>query len=137
MQPSSKSILCSGWGLFLGVAGILSIVLDMAAPSVKLADGTSFPLFRGGSFTLGWLTIVGMMIAPAAALRQFRLAPINKFLAFLWCVVVFFGWVASHALFAGGDPNDPPKPNLTFVAGLVLCWRLLTRRDGQSPSESA
>lgn len=128
MQPTSSSILKSGWGMFMLIAGVISVILDISSPHVTISDGQSIPLFRGGSFTLGWLTIVLLMILPAALMRQTGVAPIHKFLAFLWCFVVFLGWNVLHSLSADTSSHTPPRPNLAFIGGLILCWRLLTKR---------
>jgi hypothetical protein len=128
MQPTSASILKSGWGMFMLVAGGISVILDISSPHFTVSEGQSVPLFGGGSFTLGWLLIVVVMIVPAALMRQTGGAPIHKFFAFLWCFAVFIGWNVLHELCAGGSSNTPPRPNLAFIGGLTLCWRLLTMR---------
>lgn len=110
------------------IAGIISVILDISSPQVTISGGQSIPLFRGGSFTLGWLTIVLVMIVPAALMRQTGVAPIHKGLAFLWCFAVFIGWNVVHALGADPSSHNPPRPNLAFIGGLVLCWRLLAKR---------
>lgn len=121
MKPTTSTILKSGWGIFLAVAGVASVVLDVATHGA-------------GSFTLGWLGIAVVMVAPASAARSSGFAPIHKGLGVLWCIVAFFGWIIIHAL--GADTGHSPRANLAVVAGLVLCWRLLTQTDKPEPTIS-
>jgi hypothetical protein len=122
------SILTSGWGLFMLVSGAISIAMDVSRPQVAPGNGQSLPLFGAGSAILGWLTIVLVMVGPAALMRKTGVAPIHKALGLVWCLAVFVGWHLMHALAAEGSTSQPPRPNLSMVGGLVLCWRLLTRR---------
>jgi hypothetical protein len=139
MIRKSTPILLSGWGAFLAIAGVVSLALDLAAPRATLSDGSSFPLFLGGSWTLGWVGVMGIMLLPAIAMREFGKVPIDRGLAFLWCAAVFFGWVYLHVIGPEGQTPLPARPNLSMLGGLVLCWRLLTRprepavEDGNAP----
>lgn len=125
-DTSTWGILKSGWGLFFVVAGALSVVLDLSIPG-------DFPLFRGDSFTLGWLFIVGVLIVPASCARHFRAAPINSALAVIWCIAGFVAWVVIHSITAEVDPGKPVRPNLALLGGLILCWRLLTKPRQECP----
>jgi hypothetical protein len=126
-DTSTWGILKSGWGLFFVVAGALSVVFDLSIPG-------DFPLFRGGSFTLGWIFIVGVLIVPAACARHFGAAPINRALAVIWCIAGFVAWVVIHSITAGVDPGKPVRPNLALLGGLILCWRLLTKPQQECPN---
>jgi len=126
MQTTVSSILKSGWGAFLAVAGVVSIVLDFTSPSISTGGGHNISLFGGGSFVLGWVMIVILMIVPASIARFSGWAPMNKAFASLWCFVIFIIWSAVHSI--GSDPQHPPRPNLAFIGGLILCWRLLSMK---------
>ena len=113
--------------MFMLIAGVISVILDFSSPNFTTSDGQSVPLNWGGSFTLGWLTIVLLMILPAGLMRYTGVAPIHGLLAFLWCIVVLWGWNVLH-LSVDTSSQSPPRPNLSFFGGLILCWRLLTKR---------
>jgi hypothetical protein len=122
-------ILKCGWGLFFLISGIASVVLDMSIPG-------DFPLFRGDSFTLGWLFIIGILIIPAACARHFGVTPLSDTLAVIWCMVGFVVWLVIHSITAEVDPGKPIRPNLALIGGLILCWRLLvTPRQEQPQAE--
>jgi hypothetical protein len=133
MKSDTVSVLKSGWGTFLLVAGVISLILDFAVPSVRLSSGESFPIFRGDSFTLGWFFIIGILIIPAALTRHFGAAPINAVMALIWCVAGFIAWVVLHSIIAGFDPSKPMRPNLALIGGLILCWRLLVIPKPEQP----
>jgi hypothetical protein len=125
-HTTTWGILKSGWGIFLAVSGVVSVVLDMSIPG-------DFPLFRGSSFTLGWIFIIGILIVPAASTRYFGAAPINSALAVTWCIAGFVAWVVIHSIAAEVDPGKPVRPNLALLGGLILCWRLLTKPRQECP----
>ena len=118
------------------IAGLISVILDVSSPHVTIPNGQSIPLFQGGSFTVGWLTIVLLMIVPAALMRQTGVAPIHKLLALLWCFAAFLGWNVVHAISADASSNNPPRPNLAFIGGLILCWRLLSKRPDKETASN-
>lgn len=118
MNADISSILKSGWGLFLGLACVVSVVLDFAVRQ-------HLPLFSNGSFTLGWLFVVGLFIVPAACARQIGIAPMNSFLAVVWCVIAILAWSVIHAISGESGPQHTARPNLALLGGLALCWRLL------------
>jgi hypothetical protein len=109
------------------IAGVISVILDFSSPNFTTSNGLSVPLNWGGSFTLGWLTIVLLMILPAGLMRSTGVAPIHGLLAFLWCIVVLWGWNVLH-LGVDTSSYSQPRPNLSIFGGLILCWRLLTKR---------
>lgn len=130
-DTTTWGILKSGWGIFLAVSGVVSVVLDMSIPG-------DFPLFRGSSFTLGWIFINGILIVPAASMRYFGAAPINSALAVIWCIAGFVAWIVLHSTAAEVDPGKHMRPNLALIGGLVLCWRLLVSpRQAHSQTEIA
>lgn len=133
MKSDTVSVLKSGWSTFLLVAGVISLILDFAVPSVRLSSGESFPIFRGDSFTLGWFFIIGILIIPAALTRHFGAAPINAVMALIWCIAGFIAWVVLHSIIAGFDPSKPMRPNLALIGGLILCWRLLVTPKSEQP----
>jgi hypothetical protein len=133
MKSDTVSVLKCGWGTFLLVTGVISLILDFTAPSVHLPSGVSFPIFRGDSFTLGWFFIIGMLIIPAACTRHFGVAPINAVMAFIWCVAGFIAWAVLHSIAAKVDPGRPMRPNLALIGGLILCWRLLVTPKSEQP----
>lgn len=127
MQTTVSSILKSGWGAFLVVAGVVSIVLDVTSPSIPTGGDHNISVFGGGSFVIGWVMIVILMIIPASIARLSGLAPMNKAFAGLWCFVVLIIWSAIHSI--GSEPQQPTRPNLAFIGGLILCWRLLSTKE--------
>jgi hypothetical protein len=130
-DTTTWGILKSGWGIFLAVSGVVSVVLDMSIPG-------DFPLFRGSSFTLGWIFIIGILIVPAASMRYFGAAPINSALAVIWCIAGFVAWIVLHSTAAEVDLGKHMRPNLALIGGLVLCWRLLVSpRQAHSQTEIA
>jgi len=129
LMVAPLALLCSGWGIIPIIAGIVFVIIDLASPTITTSTGESIAVFRGGSFTLGWIFIVVLMVAPAALARAIGLAPLNRPLAICWCLLIFFGWILVHA---GAAPHQQPKPNLALIGGMVLCWRLLTRKGDVS-----
>ena len=95
----------------MAVTAVVSIVLDLT-------------LFGEGSYVLGWLMIVILMIVPASIARFAGWAPMNKALGGIWCFVIILIWSVVRAI--GSDPQHPPGNSLAYIGGLVLCWRLLT-----------
>lgn len=130
-------ILKSGWGIFLALAGVVSVVLDVASPSVQTSSGT-ISIFGNGSMTLGWLFIIGAFVLPVAILRQFCEKPCNSVVAVLWCAFLLLLWGVVHAT---SDPSHPARPNLALLlGGVVLCWRLLVNHRqvcGQTKDEES
>jgi hypothetical protein len=124
MTQESKTIFKSGWGIFVAASAVISLAIDLWQPSYSGSDGNSYPLFGGGSATLGWLMIVVLMVLPAFGLREFRKSHVPKFVAIIWCLIVWFVWAGVHAMSAQAS-HTQPRGSLLFVGGLVLCWRFL------------
>lgn len=124
-DTSTRGILSSGWGAFLAVAGVISVVMDISSPSVKTNVGP-VQIFAPGSLTLGWLFITGAFVLPPVILRQFCKRACHPVVAFIWCVLLFLAWAVVHQ---SSDPYHPARPNLALFGGIVLCWRLLTKKQ--------
>jgi hypothetical protein len=122
MTQSTKAILKSGWGIYLGVVGVISLALDLLRPSVDLTNGRSLSLFKGSAFA-GWIFVLVVMVSPALLLKEQGKTPLNKWLSGCWCFLLYVIWIALHTAEAA---SVPPRPNLAILGGLVLCWRLLT-----------
>ncbi len=120
--------LLSGWGVFLAVMGVVSVILDVVAIFFHAESGTNMVIFGGGSFTLGWLVVVLLFVIPPLLVRKMRVVPISKWLAALWVIVAIFGWIfikVVESSFESGSASI--RPSFSFYGGVVLCWRLLTR----------
>lgn len=120
---STWGILSSGWGVFLVVAGIISVALDISSPSVKTNTGAA-PVFGAGSLSLGWLFIAGAFVLPPVIFRHFCKKSCHPVFAIAWCVFLVLAWGVVHS---ASDPGHPARPNLAMFGGIVLCWRLLTK----------
>lgn len=128
----------SGWGIFLIIAGVISVILDLvvAGGGMQTRDlrGESVPMFPPFGFTLGWLGVVLVLIVPALVFRAARKRPIPKGVAFVWCALFAFGWLCVKALMADGSP---PQAGIAAIACIALCWRLLTWEEEKFPSPPA
>ena len=114
LEPSKKVTITSffgtGWGVVFIASALLSLIGDTQTWGVV-----------SGSYALGWIFVTFIFLFPSIGLRALGGAPIHKALAFVWCFVAYVAWVAIHSL-----RGIPATPNLTMLAALVLCWRLLT-----------
>jgi N-acetylmuramoyl-L-alanine amidase len=123
LKSDANKVLRSGWSVFLVIMLLVSVALDIVNPGVDLPSGTRFNFVRGGSTTLGWLTVVIIFISPAYLLRAFGIAPINRWLASFLCFVGVFVWVGLHT---STESNSPSRFNYTMWGCVILAWRLLT-----------
>jgi N-acetylmuramoyl-L-alanine amidase len=122
-KSDANKVLRSGWSVFLVVALLVSVTLDIANPGVDLPSGTRFNFVRGGSAILGWLTVVIIFISPAYLLRAFGVAPINRWFAAFLCFVGVFVWVGLHTSI---ESNSRSHFNYTMWGCVISAWRLLT-----------
>jgi hypothetical protein len=125
MTATSKAIFKSGWAIFLAAGAIISLALDLAQPSFTAPNGRQIFLLGPGSATLGWLSIVITIVAPAFILREVRKAPVPKWLAVCWLIAAWILWALAHTLDYESS-GQPPRFNFTIFGGLVLCWRFLS-----------
>jgi N-acetylmuramoyl-L-alanine amidase len=123
MKSDANKVLRSGWSVFLLIALLISVALDIANPGVELPSGTRFNFIKGGSATLGWLTVVIIFISPAYLLRAFGIAPLNRWFAAFLCFVGVFVWVGIHT---STESNSRSHFNYTMWGCVILAWRLLT-----------
>jgi len=123
VNSDANRVLRSGWRVFLVIALLVSVALDIANPGVDLRSGTRFNFGRGGSATLGWLTVVIIFISPAYLLRAIGIAPINRWVAAFLCFVGVFVWVGLHT---STESNSRSHFNYTMWGCVILAWRLLT-----------
>lgn len=128
---SSREILKSGWGYYFILAGVFSVIMDLISPTVTVGS-QNVPVFAPGSFILGWILLVAFMILPAIGARKIGLAPMHGFFAAIWTFVAYFLWTAVNLFLSEGSSG--PKGGLMLLGGVVLCWRLLTKRP--KPQES-
>jgi hypothetical protein len=123
MTTTSKTILTSGWAIFLGITLVISILLDLYSPDSMAPYGRGS--FRAsGSATVGWLFVVLIMVVPAWGIREIRNRPVPDWLALLWVVTVGLLWVLAQS-FAAEQTGRPLRFNLSVLGALVLCWRFL------------
>lgn len=124
MTTTSKSILKSGWAIFLGIALVISILLDLYLPDFMAPYGRGFSNRAPGGFTVGWLVMVLIMVVPAWVMREVRDRPVPDWLAMLWVVTVGMLWVLVQSLEAE-QTGRPLRFNFSVLGALVLCWRFL------------
>lgn len=134
MTKTSKSILKSGWAIFLGISAVISILLDVIQPKATSADGREFFIFGPGSATLGWLFVVLTMVVPALVIREVRKKPVSKWLAVIFVVMAWILWVVVHTI-DSQHTGRPARFNYTIFGGLVLCWRFLRWSPDQTAPE--
>ena len=67
---SAEDYLLSGWGVFLVVMGVVSVILDVVAICYHSGTGINPVIFAVGSFTLGWLVIVLIYWNPNTGRRE-------------------------------------------------------------------
>lgn len=127
VEFSAKEFLLSGWGVFLAVMGVVSVILDVVAIFFHTETWTNMVILAGGSFTLGWLVVVLLFVLPPLLVRKMRVVPISKWLAVLWVIVAIFGWSCLKGVESSFESGSAIRPSLSFFGGVVLCWRLLTR----------
>jgi hypothetical protein len=119
-----KKLASTAWGILFIISGVLSIILDLYLSGLLIESeyGDSIPVFTQGSAILGWLGVLIFIIMPALVVRVLLKRNIFPLFAILLCAACGFLWLCVKAVLLEGDLT---RSGLSFIAGLITCYRLL------------